>query len=207
MTKNTASSGCDHTSARFIKSSDSGQMLQNSVPSIMHTSSEEKPSFTSPISTLSRESATVRKTKPMVSDIRFVLEWNFASSFVSTKPANAPRSSEPAISMSGLTRIDTRLTTPEVSALAMPNETANTIRPTASSSATIGSSRSVSSPFALYWRTTISVAAGAVAEAIAPSVIAAGTERMSGRSRWKPMSAASTKTVATSACITPMTSA
>jgi hypothetical protein len=35
--------------------------------------------------------------------------------------------------------------------------------------ATTGSSIRVTGPFALYWRTTISVAAGAVAAAIAPS--------------------------------------
>jgi len=35
-------------------------------------------------------------------------------------------------------------------------------------------------PLALYWRTTISVVAGAVAVAIAPSVMAAGTDSTSG---------------------------
>ena len=173
----------------------------------MHTSSEEKPSFTSPKCTSSIEMPTVRKTKPIVSDRRLVLEVNIVSSFVRIKPASAPSSSEQKISMQGLSRMDTRLTVPLTSARAMPNDTAKTIRPTASSSATIGSRRSVSSPLALYWRTTISVAAGAVAEAMAPSVMAAGSERMSGRSVWKITSATSTSSMAASACKMPMMSA
>ena len=60
---------------------------------------------------------------------------------------------------------------------ASARDTAKTIRPTASSIATTGSSVRVTGPFALYWRTTISVAAGAVAAAIAPSVSASGTSK------------------------------
>ena len=53
-----------------------------------------------------------------------------------------------------------------------PKEIAKITRPTASSRATMGRSRLVSLPFALYCLITISVAAGAVAEAIAPRMIA-----------------------------------
>ena len=75
---------------------------------------------------------------------------------------------------------DTTSSFPPTIACAMPKETENTTRPTASSSATIGRSSSVTGPFALYCLTTISVAAGAVADAIAPSVIATGIGRISG---------------------------
>ena len=60
----------------------------------------------------------------------------------------------------------------------MPKERAKATRPTASSRATTGSKMSVSFPFALYCFTTIRVAAGAVAVAIAPRVIAAGRLRV-----------------------------
>ena len=98
-------------------------------------------------------------------------------------------------------------TDPLPSARATPKETAKRIRPTASSSATIGSSRSVSLPLALYWRTTISVAAGAVAAAMAPSVMAAGIESAAGNRKCTPSSARSTNSAVTTACSTPMISA
>ena len=65
-----------------------------------------------------------------------------------------------------------RSTHPCSSAFAMPKEVENSTRPTASSIATTISSRWVSGPSALYCLTTIRVAAGSVAAAIAPSVIA-----------------------------------
>ena len=207
MTKNTASSGRDQRSARFIRSSESGLTLQNSVPSIMHTSSGEKPTFTPPTLNLREESATVSSTKAMVIEVRLVLEWNIVSSLVSRKPAAAPSSSEQTISTSGSTIMESRFTCPDLSARAMPKETAKTIRPTASSSATMGSSKPVSSPCALYCRTTINVAAGAVAAAMAPRVIAAGAESRSGRAQWNASSARSTSALATHACTTPMISA
>ncbi len=76
----------------------------------------------------------------------------------------------------------------------MPTATANSTRPTASSSATTGSSISVTGPLALYWRTTISVAAGAVALATAPSVMAAGRLSLSGAMKCTATSAAATNT-------------
>ena len=89
----------------------------------------------------------------------------------------------------------------------MPKETENTARPTASSSATTGSRISVSLPLALYCRTTISVAAGAVAVAMAPSVMAAGMLRVSGMRKCSPMSAASTSSAAVMPCTMPTTTA
>ena len=91
-------------------------------------------------------------------------------------------------------------------ASAMPKETAKITRPTASSSATMGSSKLVTGPLALYWRTTISVAAGAVAAAMAPRVMATGSGSTSGPTiKWRPISAASTSSEAITACRMPMT--
>ena len=53
----------------------------------------------------------------------------------------------------------------------------------------------------------MSVAAGAVAVAIAPSVIAAGSDSLSGAMRWNIMSATSTNIAAASACSTPTANA
>jgi len=66
--------------------------------------------------------------------------------------------------------MENRSAVPLVRVRAMPKDMANTIRPTASSNATTGSRRSVRGPWALYWRTTMSVAAGAVA--VAPRTVA-----------------------------------
>ena len=149
------------------------------MPSIMHTSSEEKPTCTGPTSNSAMEMATVSSTKPMVSDRRLELELNSRSSWVSTQPIAAPKHRDSAISTSGLTTMDTVSKLPLTMALAMPKDTANTTRPTASSRATTGSRMSVSLPLALYWRTTISVAAGAVAVAMAPRVMAAAMDSLS----------------------------
>ena len=63
---------------------------------------------------------------------------------------------------------------PPLNAWAIPKLIANMMSPTASSRATIGNNRSVTGPLALYCFTTIKVAAGAVAEAMAPKVRTAG---------------------------------
>ena len=73
------------------------------------------------------------------------------------------------------------------------------IRAAASSRATTLRSVSVTGPLALYWRTTMMVAAGAVAEAMAPS------SRASSRSKPKSASAAVTRMAAAKASITAMT--
>ena len=88
-------------------------------------------------------------------------------------------------------------------ALAMPKEAEKSTRPTASSMATTISSRRVRGPSALYCLTTIRVAAGAVAAAIAPSVMAEAMEMMSGRMKCRMTSAASTRAVVMTACKMP----
>ena len=206
-TKNSTSTGAVQWSALRMISSDSGQRLQNTLPSIMHTSSGEKPIVAPPAGILSIESATVRNTKEMLIAMRLVFEWKKGSIFDRPSPASEPRNSEQRISSSGLTTMVYTSTTPLERARAMPKDTAKTTRPTASSSATIGSSSSVSLPLALYWRTTISVAAGAVAAAMAPSVMAAGTDSAEGNRTCSPSSAASTISVVTRACRMPITRA
>ena len=71
----------------------------------------------------------------------------------------------------------------------MALEMLKAIRHSASSMATTGSSMLQTGPRALYWRTTISVAAGAVAAAMAPSI--------RHRGRGKPIAMSATSTSAT----------
>ena len=82
MTKNNTYSGAVQPSAFSIRSPDSGQRLQKIVPSIMQTSSEEKPMCTLPMPNSIFESATVKSTMPIVSDRRLELELNSFSSCV-----------------------------------------------------------------------------------------------------------------------------
>ena len=65
-------------------------MLQNSVPSIMHTSSEEKPIVTLPIWNSALEMATVSSTNTMVMERRLLLELNSFSICVRISPITAP---------------------------------------------------------------------------------------------------------------------
>ena len=101
MTKNSTMRGPVQRSEFSMISSESGQRLQNTLPSIMHTSSDEKPRVTGPIFTLIIDSATVRNTKLMVMARRFVLELKSFSIWVITQPATAPRSREAVISIIG----------------------------------------------------------------------------------------------------------
>ena len=181
--------------------------MQKTLPSIMHTSRGEKPRLARPRGSSSLASATVRNTKPMVMATRLRLEWKSRSSSVSTQPARAPRIREPRISSRGFTTTEIMSTVPLPSASAMPKDTAKSTRPTASSRATMGSSRSVRGPLALYWRTTIRVAAGAVAAAMAPRVMAAARLSTSGAARWISTRARSTTTAVSTAWRMPMTMA
>ena len=92
---------------------------------------------------------------------------------------------------------------PESKVFDIPNETAKTINPTASSNATTGKRMSVTGPFALYCLTTMRVAAGAVAEAIAPSTTAASKGNLSGIAKCNTIKTASTSNVVTTACKIP----
>ena len=181
--------------------------LQNMVPSIMHTSREEKAISTPPPRGMRTElRAMVITTKAMVRDRRLELEKKIFSSQVKSAPIPAPSSREQRISSRGFSTTLTAFRLPPSMAPATPMETAKITRPTASSRATMGSSRLVTGPLALYWRTTISVAAGAVAAAMAPRVTATGRGSVSGPTRkYRPISAASTSRLVNSAWAMPMT--
>ena len=86
----------------------------------------------------------------------------------------------------------------------MPKDTLNSTSPTASSMATTSISSFVKGPSALYWRTTIKVAAGAVAEAIAPNVMAQEIEIISGKHRCRIIRTTSTTAVVITACRMPI---
>ncbi len=105
---------------------------------------------TGPISNSIIDRETVINTKAIVMFKRFVLELNIFSSCVKSQPMKAPSAREQMISIIGLTIMETRSIVPLTSVFAIPKDTAKTIRPTASSNATIGSSRLVRGPLALY---------------------------------------------------------
>ena len=107
ITKNSTSSGPLHLSARSIISSEVSHILQNTEPSIMQVSSDEKPMFTSPIEKFSFESATVRITNVMEIARRLLFEWKKVSVNVNKSPTSAPRTSEHTTSSNGSTIMDT----------------------------------------------------------------------------------------------------
>ena len=119
-------------------------------------------------------------------------------------PSHTDRKLTPGVDLTtGSTSTLTTLIVPLSSAMATPKDAENSTRPTASSIATTISSSRVMGPSALYCRTTINVAAGAVAAAMAPSVMAEETEIASGRMKCSRISAASTISVAQTACRMP----
>ena len=145
------------------------------------------------------EIATVIITNVTETAIRFEREWKNFSQNVKIPPITAPRTIESTTSRTGSTITERISIAPVLIDFATPNETAKTIRPTASSRATTGRRISVTGPFALYCFTTISVAAGAVAVATAPRTIAAGSVSLSGIAKWSNISATSTTTVVNTA--------
>ena len=62
-TKNRMFTGLTQRSRRSISSSEVGQMLQNTVPVIMQTSSSEKPQCSGPMSKVTMDRPTVSSTK------------------------------------------------------------------------------------------------------------------------------------------------
>ena len=87
------------------------------------------------------------------------------------------------------------LMAPVSMAVAIPKERENSTRPTASSMATTINKSLVIGPCALYCFTTISVAAGAVAAAIAPRVMAEDIDIREGNRKWRERRAMSTTIV------------
>ena len=203
-TKKRMFTGLVQRSTRSISSSLVSQMLQKTVPVIMQTKSSEKPRCTGPMSNSSMDRPTVSRTKAMERLIRLEREWKYFSRALRAKPATAPRPRERRISQTGSTRTPIMSTWPFSRALAMPKETEKSTRPTASSMATTIRSRWVRGPSALYCLTTIRVAAGAVAAAMEPRVMAEAAEITSGRIKWRASRAASTTRVVITACKMPM---
>ena len=143
----------------------------------------------------------------MEMDRRLLREWKNCSTQYRTTPDTAPRARERTISITGSTSTVTTLTAPLSKATATPKEAEKRTRPTASSMATTIKRSLVMGPSALYCRTTISVAAGAVAAAMAPRVMAEETEMTSGRTRCKRIRAKSNRAVAATAWRMPTTMA
>ena len=178
-------------------------MLQNTVPVIMHTSSRLKPQWMPPTSNSAMDRPTVSSTKPMEMDRRLLREKKYFSTRYSTHPAKPPNTRDSTISTRGSSSTVTRLMVPLSRAEATPKEAENSTRPTASSMATTSSSSLVRGPSALYWRTTIRVAAGAVAAAMAPRVMAEDTEIRAGFMKCSATRAASTRAVVNTAWAMP----
>ncbi len=139
--------------------------LTSIAPIAIQSSSGERPNIVA--------RALPRNTKPVVIISRFESFLKKRSGTINKTPSRKPNSSEPRISPTGFATDRSSDVSPGcciMFTIAMANPKA--IRATASSSATTLSSVSVTGPFALYCLTTIIVAAGAVADAIAPRSIA-----------------------------------
>lgn len=74
-TKNRMFTGLTQRSRRSISSSEVGQMLQNTVPVIMQTSSSEKLQWMGPTLKLTMERPTVSSTKATERLMRLEREW------------------------------------------------------------------------------------------------------------------------------------
>ena len=188
MMKNSMNSGAVHLSIISIIAPLSLLILTYITPIAIHVSKSEswKPS---PKTLLK---PTPAKTATTQSDMRFALDLNTFAANASAVPINPPMPSDAMISSKGMTRTSITLMVfvPSAKVFASSSDMANTIRPIASSNATTGRSVSVTIPRALYCLTTIRVAAGAVAVAIAPRHIA--VEMCSTPQNESPMSARST---------------
>ena len=88
-------------------------------------------------------------TNAIVIESLFEFEKNNFSSTVNIYPINEPSKTEHKISITGFIITEIRFIAPPIMACDIPIETANIISPAASSSATIGRSKSVTGPLAL----------------------------------------------------------
>ena len=167
-TKNKIKIGTIHLSALSINSNEKSQMLQNTVPNIIHDRSEENATCIPKISKFMQEIPTVINTNVTDTAILFEREWKYFSTKENNNPIINPNDNDKIISINGSKTIEGISILPKLIDLAIPKLIANTTNPIASSIATTGNKISVKGPLALYCLTTINVAAGAVAVAIAP---------------------------------------
>ena len=79
ITKKRIKMGVVQRSARSISSSETLEMLQNTVPSIIHASKDENEICTGPMLNLIIENATVRNMKVTDTARRFEREWKNCS--------------------------------------------------------------------------------------------------------------------------------
>ena len=166
-TKNSKNRGGVNLSHCSISTSRCWLIFTITAPIIMHTSREDRFSIShrpTPASTRAMDRASLL---PRLAKNR--------APKASTAPSAAPSATLPTISMIGESTMLSTVTAPPSMDWATEAEMEKTIRPRASSMATTGSSICVTGPLALYCRTTISVAAGAVARAMAPRSNARGT--------------------------------
>ena len=182
--KNSMNSGGVQRSVFSISAPESARRFTMAAPMAMQVKSALSPQQS--------ESATPANTAAIISERRLARERKKRSRNESTVPSAAPTTRERPISSSGeISMFCTVGAAPLVRDCAMASEIANAARPIASSMATTESSVFVIVPCARYCRTTISVAAGAVAVAIAPSVSDSG--------RSNPQKISTTSTAASAA--------
>ena len=158
-------------------------MLQKTAPSIMQVKRSENDMVTGPSLKLVEAIPTVKRTKATATESLFEREWKQTSMKFIMIPISAPNNTVANSSSNGSTTIETMEALPASKAVAIPNDRAKTTSPTASSMATTINNSLVSGPLALYCLTTIKVAAGAVAAAMAPSTMALDKDRISGKIR------------------------
>ena len=141
----------------------------------MQERSEEKekssPNNFQPIFVASIDKPTTTKIEAIAKIIRFALDLKNRQPSETIKPNIAPKTSEAIISIIGTTKTPTidRFVASAID-LEIEKRTEKAIKAIASSNATTGIKVSTTGPWARYCLITIKVAAGAVAQAIAPNV-------------------------------------
>ena len=95
---------------RSISSSEVSQMLQKTVPVIMHTSSRLKLQCTGPMWNFSMLMPTVSSTNATEMVIRLLLEWKNCSTQFKSQPMRLPSAKDRMISMMGSTTTARTLT-------------------------------------------------------------------------------------------------
>ncbi len=141
--------------------------MAKTAPIIIHVKREDKDS---PIGHFISDKPTPTKTATIIRHSLLARDLKNLMQRASSAPSAPPVARERTISSRGVTTVLIKVScSPAAKTFASATQMEKTIRPIASSSATTGKSVSVTMPRALYCFTTMRVAAGAVAVAIAPS--------------------------------------
>ena len=172
-------------------------MLAKTAPVIMQVKREDKDS---PIGQFISDSPTPARTATIIRHSLFARDLKNLMQSASSAPKAAPTTRDKAISRRGVTTVLIKVNcSPTAKTFANATHIENTISPIASSNATTGRSVSVTMPRALYCFTTMSVAAGAVAVAIAPSRRIMGVSIWSGKANFSANSPSMTNATANNA--------